>query len=728
MRCARSHRQLGRSVFAIGVLLISLTSSLVCAGQASNPAADEVSKALEKYPGLLPEFGHLAERLQRELKLPAPRAESRLLPLLPESTVVYAALPNYGDVSHQALQIFHQELQSSAVLRDWWRHADPATSAKVEEFLNRFYDVSQYLGDEVAISGSMSAGQPSLLMVAEIRKPGLKSVLEQMLKELGGEKPGLVVLDSQELANAKDQPGQPVVLVRADFLVAGINLVSVRDLSARIDRKGREFASTAFGRRLTQSYDGGATAVAAVDLQTVLSQVPPQVRESQAAFERTGITDAKYLVWEHKTIAGTEVSQGELSFTGPRRGVAAWLAKAGPLGSLDFASPKSMLTASIALSNPAQIYDDLQELATATNPTAFANVAQMEQMLGLSLRNDLLGRLGGEIMVEVDSLTPVPAWKLVLSVKDADRLQQTLNTLMSLAHMQPESSTQEGRTYYSITVPTPARPIDVAYTFTDGYLLIGSGRDTVAEAIRLHNTGESLAKSKSFLASLPPGHSSGLSGLFYEDPAALMALQMRQMAPGSAGLFSSLMGHGSPLVICAYGEDQALREGTTSAAFDPSFVLIGAAVAIPNLLRAKVSANEAAAVGTLRTVNTAQITYASSYPQRTYARDLATLGPDPNATTTTASPDHASLIDSEIGNPSCTGTNWCVKNGYRFRVTGSCIQRKCREFVAFATPVTSNTGGKNFCSTSDGVIHAKPGAPMLVSVTASQCRAWPPLE
>ena len=728
MNFVTSYLQLRRTVVGIAILLISLCGA-VCAAQSSNPAADELSQALEKYPGLLPEFGHLAERLEQELKFPAPRAESRLLPMLPESTVVYAAFPNYGDVSHQALQIFHEELQQSAVLRDWWQHADPATAAKVEEFLQKFYEVSQYLGDEIAISGSMSGGQPSLLLVAEVRKPGLKIALQQTVKELGGETaPGLRVLDSEELANAKDRLGDPVVLVRPGFLVAGINLISVRELSARIDRSSREFIATPFGKRLMQTYDGGATTVGAVDLHTILGQVPPEVRQNQPALDRTGFTDAKYLVWEHKTIAGKEVSQGELTFIGPRRGIAAWLAKAAPLGNLDFVSPKSILTASVALSDPARIYDDVREIATATKPDAFAMVDQMEQMLGLSVRNDVLGQLGGEITIEVDSVTPpAPTWKLLLSVKDRDRFQQTLNTLMGLAHMQPEPSTEGGRTYYSITVPTPARPMEVAYTFADGYLLIGSGREAVAGAIHLRESGESLGKSKTFLASLPPGHPSGLSGLFYEDPAALMALKMGQMAPGSAGLFSSLAGQGSPLVICAYGEDNAIREATTSVAFDPAFVMIGAAVAIPNLLRARTAANEAAAVGALRAINVAQVTYSATYPQRLYARDLAALGPDPSATSA-VSAEHASLIDTDLGNPSCTGTNWCVKSGFRFRVTGSCTQRKCREFVAIATPITSNTGGKNFCSTSDGVIHAKPGPPMLTSVTASQCRAWPPLQ
>ena len=45
-----------------------------------------------------------------------------------------------------------------------------------------------------------------------------------------------------------------------------------------------------------------------------------------------------------------------------------------------------------------------------------------------------------------------------------------------------------------------------------------------------------------------------------------------------------------------------------------AIILIIAAIAIPNLLRSRIAANEASAVGSLRTINTAEVTYASTYP------------------------------------------------------------------------------------------------------------------
>ena len=52
-----------------------------------------------------------------------------------------------------------------------------------------------------------------------------------------------------------------------------------------------------------------------------------------------------------------------------------------------------------------------------------------------------------------------------------------------------------------------------------------------------------------------------------------------------------------------------------------AIILIIAAIAIPNLLRSRIAANEASAVGSMRTINTAEITYASTYPSVGYSAD-----------------------------------------------------------------------------------------------------------
>src|SRR6266849_1622419 len=59
-----------------------------------------------------------------------------------------------------------------------------------------------------------------------------------------------------------------------------------------------------------------------------------------------------------------------------------------------------------------------------------------------------------------------------------------------------------------------------------------------------------------------------------------------------------------------------------------AIILIIAAIAIPNLLRSRMAANQAAAASSIRTLNTAQVAFSTTYPQVGYAASLTVLGPN----------------------------------------------------------------------------------------------------
>jgi type IV pilus assembly protein PilA len=126
-----------------------------------------------------------------------------------------------------------------------------------------------------------------------------------------------------------------------------------------------------------------------------------------------------------------------------------------------------------------------------------------------------------------------------------------------------------------------------------------------------------------------------------------------------------------------------------------AIILIIAAIAIPNLLRSRIAANQASAVGSLRTLNTAEITYASTY-NAGYSEKLQDLAP-PGGTglpTSTA----AGLIDSVLASG--------VKSGYGFTYTpGSLVGNRYDTYTINANPVTVGTTGTNFYFTDhSGVI------------------------
>jgi prepilin-type N-terminal cleavage/methylation domain-containing protein len=137
-----------------------------------------------------------------------------------------------------------------------------------------------------------------------------------------------------------------------------------------------------------------------------------------------------------------------------------------------------------------------------------------------------------------------------------------------------------------------------------------------------------------------------------------------------------------------------------------AIILIIAAIAIPNLLRSRIAANEASAVGSLRTINTAQITYASSNPTIGFATSLATLGPGSTVGNAVATSANACLIDSVLGN-SAGGSSAATanaKSGYRFYVTASGSQ-PVPTYSSNGNPVTvQQTGVRYFFSDASGVI------------------------
>src|SRR5579872_1730286 len=566
---------------AAGVAVIFPVVPAYAQGKAGSPATADTpwSQEMNKYPGLLPELGNLVVKVRQEIQAPTARRESRLLSLLPETTMSYAAISNYGDTTEQVLKIFRQELQESAVLRDWYQHGGIAAAGpKIEESLEKIAQLQQYMGDEIVVSGSFEGSDAKLLVVAEIRKPGLKKFLQELIAGSGGEaKQGVRILDMQELALAKDEgkdrSQKLIVLVRPDYVVGAMDLATLRKFNARLASHSQEFAGTAFGRRVLKEYEGGVTVLAAADLQKVLDQSPAAMKQN-ASFHRSGFADVKYLIWDHKGTGTRTISQTELSFNAPRQGPAAWLANTGPVTGIDFVSPKALAAGTVRLANPVQIFEDVKEMYSDSASSPFASLPAFEQMLKVSLKDDLLGTLGGEVTVELDSVTPKPAWKGILSVRDAGHLQRTLNTLLAAGHIEPEKFTESGETYTTVRIPSSTPPTEVSYALADGHLIVASSREAVAEAVRQHKTGESLGKSETFLASLLPGHTLEASALLYQDPVAMTAMQLRQASPELAETLGRAAKGSAPSVVGVYGEESAIREVSGSGAYDLGAVMI----------------------------------------------------------------------------------------------------------------------------------------------------------
>ena len=127
-----------------------------------------------------------------------------------------------------------------------------------------------------------------------------------------------------------------------------------------------------------------------------------------------------------------------------------------------------------------------------------------------------------------------------------------------------------------------------------------------------------------------------------------------------------------------------------------AIILIIAAIAIPNLLRSRIAANEASAVGSIRTINTAEVTYSSTYPDCGFTA-LTNLGGSGGTAT------GAGLIDSVLA----SGT----KSGYSFTSAASGGSGTCGSgstpnttYTLTGDPLSPQTGQRHFFSDQSGVI------------------------
>jgi type IV pilus assembly protein PilA len=128
-----------------------------------------------------------------------------------------------------------------------------------------------------------------------------------------------------------------------------------------------------------------------------------------------------------------------------------------------------------------------------------------------------------------------------------------------------------------------------------------------------------------------------------------------------------------------------------------AIILIIAAIAIPNLLRARISANEASAVASCRTMNTASITYNSNYGG--YPSVLSDLGPSNGATPTSTTAD---LLDGVLA--PAGGGNAATKSGYVFTYVSPGTNVG---YTINADPSQVNqTGVRHFYTDSSGVVRS----------------------
>jgi hypothetical protein len=528
---------------------------------AKNSVADEVSwsKDSARYLAMLSELNALGKKLD-QIPGPGLRYSSKLLPLMPQGTVVYAAIPNLGNTIAESKRVFDEHLKESPALRGWWEQSSNASNrAKVDEIIRDIQQFASFIGDEVVVTLSASGKRPAAF--AEIRKEGLEAFINEEARKLG--------------ANNAPVQGKDY-LIHKNILILSDSVASLNEMKALVDRGG--LPTGAFGERIAQAYQSGAGWLLCADMEAVLRDTKAGAKARKGNFD-FGVDNAKYLVIERKEIAGKTQNIAALSFTEERHGVMSWLAAPSSMSTLDFVSPDAGMAAAAVVKNPRLVVEEL--FAAAKGGQFDINLQELEAKTGLKIIDDLAAPIGSEFAIASDGpVLQSLSWKLAAEMYSPQRFQNSVEKLVEAFNRETRNkltlSTSEldKRTFYALKID--GVPFEIHYTYVDGYLLAGANRALLATAILNRQNGHVLIRTEKFRSQLPYGANPNFSAVVYHNMGSALnpvAEQLKNSGYGTDEFRKGLDGvkDMQPGVIAIYGEPTRITAATHGDFFGVPF-------------------------------------------------------------------------------------------------------------------------------------------------------------
>ncbi len=572
----------------------------------STSVADDVAWSANsaKYLALLSELAGIQKRIA-ELPGPGMRYQSKLADYLPENTVIFASIPNLAPVLAEANNIFEERVAQSPVLKQWWNEKE---TQQLRASVGQIKTFGDYLGDEIVLAVPSVNGQiQEPLVIAEMRRSGLKEFLEQQFGQLTAVTGGApqLIQDPRNRAPLAGNHG-PVVMVHGNVVAIGGAVTTLAGVERAVDNGGAGFLSTPLWARVSQSYQSGTGWIFAADMEQIVGShvLPHNVTApnttAAATTSVTGFDNVRFLVVERKENLGRTENSASLSFSGERHGLMSWLAAPGPMGTLDFVSPEASFATSFVIKNPGMLLGELLSLGGAKAGPA-AVIDEFQNQTGINLLNDVAANLGGEMTVAFDGpLLPTPSWKVIFEVDNPARLQWAFEQAVKTAqHDAPDTGVQ--LTTFQVNALTghalksPTLPFEIDYVFTDGYLLMGSSQTVLEAAIENRTSGLTLPRSAAFRAQLPQDGHANFSGLVYYNMGSMVGPVVDQlkatglMTPDQQKSAGLLTANREPGLIYAYGEPDRIVVASRSGFFGLNLdTLLGlnakGAAALPQLL------------------------------------------------------------------------------------------------------------------------------------------------
>lgn len=523
----------------------------------------------------------------REIDQPGQRNSTHLLDLMPENTVVYAALPNLANSLVESHRIIQERISHNEALREWWQKEQAGKRQNMDQVVETIRQFGSYLGDEIAVSVAIDQkvndGEP--LVLAELKNSaGFREFIEQEIAKYSGGhrgKPELVFVESPKsgVAENDSKNDRLYVWIQKNLFAASPKLQQLQNLEAVIAGGGQSsFTATPFRNRIAQVYQEGAGLLVAANLEKVVEQTKADrmkgsdAVKQESALKQLGILSVKYFVLNQKDSNGKTNTEASLSFTDAQRGIPAWLAAPGPMGSLEYISPDANVVAGFVVKDPASMVDDLLGVLETVSPELRKTLDQQQSAHGLDIRNDIAVPLGGEFAFAIDGpLLPVPSWKLVFEVNDPVRLQQTLEHVVGEVNKETAKFGKKGltwaqadaggRKHYTLK-SSDFGLLEVNYTYANGYMIVAPSRGLVERALQAQESGLSLLRSAKFTAGLPADGNANFSAVFYHNIGGLvpagLASTARNLPSGPQEAMKAIAADMPPTLAYAYATGDSI--------------------------------------------------------------------------------------------------------------------------------------------------------------------------
>jgi hypothetical protein len=603
------------------------------------PIKDEISwsRQSEQYVKLLSELASLRREVEQKATAPEVRFSTRFLNLMPEGTVLYAALPNISATLSDSHRIMQERINQNPALREWWDkeqkegHGGPGLNLMI----GQIREFGEYLGAEIVASAQMNErGEPdNFLVLGELKNSNaFRPYLEQKIRAvnlLTKNGPTVRIIDdplnsvataTPSATDGNKQPKEILIWIQQDFFAVAPKLEQLQRLQTTLaSPAANAFAATPFYSRIAAIYQEGAGLIVAADLEKIIARA---VREGEAskdtqtrleAYRKLGVLDLKDFIVEQRQADGKTQSRASLTFNEGRRGMTSWLAAPGPMGALEYISPDANVAAAFVVKEPTALVDDLLAFLETAKPDLRRNLKEMEAKQGINIRDDFAAPLGGEFAFAIDGpILPTPSWKMVFEVYDQARLQQSFERVVEQlnqwaakegkAGLQWERAEINGRTFYALK--SPDLGLEVHYAYADGYLVAAPSRALVDRSLRYRESGITLLRSPRFTAQLPADGNANFSAVFYHDlapliePLAERVAKSKSMSEEQQQALKSIGASTTPTLAYAYaqGDRIVLASNTEGGPFglSPSSLLgLPSAFAIQHVMQEAMSGKDA---------------------------------------------------------------------------------------------------------------------------------------